>query len=210
MKIIRSILLFGATLLYLQSGAAATIKCWTNNEGYRECGNTVPPEYAQKETRTLNKRGLTTEVKPRAKTREELLREQQIVSEQQKIEAEEKRKKEEQAKKDRVLLSTFLKPEEILAARDRKIAVFDGYLELSQIALSNLKEKLDYEQRKVADLERQGQKIPDAAVKEIDSLRKQITDKEMFIRQKELEKEQLRQKYDDDYERFIELKAKRR
>jgi len=209
MKIISSILLASATLLYAQS-SVATIKCWTNNEGYRECGDYVPPEFAQQETRTLNKRGVTTEVKVRAKTREELLREQQIVSDKQRIEAAEKTARDKQAAKDRVLLSTFLKPEEIIAARDRKISVFDGYLELSQITLGNLMEKLDYEQRKVANLERRGQKIPAAAITEINSLRKQIDDKEAFIRQKELEKAELRKRYDVDHQRFIELMKQKR
>ncbi|MCW8826149.1 MAG: hypothetical protein OQK78_06960 [Gammaproteobacteria bacterium] len=209
MRIFRAILLFSATLFYLQSGVAA-IKCWTNNEGYRECGNAVPPEYAQKETRTLNDRGVTTAIKQRAKTREELLREQQMLTAKESKAQEEKRKRDEQDAKDRVLLSTFLKPEEILAARDRKIAVFDGYLELSQITLNNLNEKLNYEQSKVADLERQGQKVPEAAVTEINSLRKQIKDKEHFIAQKELEKQQLREKYDADHKRFIELMERQR
>ena len=51
---------------------AHAFKCWTNNEGVRECGNVVPPEYAQQKTRTINERGITTEVKERAKTKEEL------------------------------------------------------------------------------------------------------------------------------------------
>ena len=25
----------------------ARMKCWTNNEGVKECGDTVPPEYTQ-------------------------------------------------------------------------------------------------------------------------------------------------------------------
>lgn len=134
MKKLCSILMTSAVLLYAQSGVAA-IKCWTNNEGYRECGNIVPPEYAQKETRTLNKRGLTTEIKQRAKSREEILQERQERSEREQAETEAKQKREVQAASDRVLLSTFLTPEDIIAARDRKIAVFDGYLELSQITM---------------------------------------------------------------------------
>lgn len=80
MRKLSSILFASTVLLYAQSGLAA-IKCWTNNEGYRECGNSVPPEYAQKETRTLNQRGVTTEVRQRAKSREEVLREQRERSE---------------------------------------------------------------------------------------------------------------------------------
>lgn len=209
MKKLCSILITSAVLLYAQSGVAA-IKCWTNNEGYRECGNIVPPEYAQKETRTLNKRGLTTEVKQRAKSREEVLQERQERSEREKAETEAKQKREVQAASDRVLLSTFLTPEDIIAARDRKIAVFDGYLELSQITMKNLREKLEYEQSKVADSERLGKKISKAAIAEIKSLRKQIAAKEAFISQKELEKAQLTEKYDADHKRFTELMKKRR
>ena len=33
--------------------ASAGIKCWTNDDGVRECGNTVPPKYAQKAHREL-------------------------------------------------------------------------------------------------------------------------------------------------------------
>jgi hypothetical protein len=39
------------TLISLTCGfsltADAAIKCWTNKEGVKECGDTVPPEYAQ-------------------------------------------------------------------------------------------------------------------------------------------------------------------
>lgn len=206
---IRSILFVSATLLYAHSSVAA-IKCWTNHEGYRECGDYIPPEFAQQESRTLNERGVTTGIRKRAKTREELLREQQMVTDKQRIEAAEKKKRDAQAAKDRVLLSTFLKPEEIIAARDRKISVFDGYLELSQITLGNLMEKLEYEQRKVANLERRGQKIPAVAITEINSLRKQIEDKETFMRQKDLEKVELRKRYDADHQRFIELMKRKR
>jgi hypothetical protein len=209
MKKMLPILLAGSTLLYAQSGLAA-IKCWTNSEGYRECGNAVPPEYAQQETRTLNKRGLTTDIQSRAKSREEILEEKRIAEELMLKENEEKRNREEQAIRDGVLLATFLSPEEIVSARDRKIAVFDGYLELSLISIGNLTERLEEEQRKVAGLERSGQTVPDTTLEQIRSLRNQISVKEAFIRQKEGEKAQLRKKYDDDYKRFIELKGGKR
>jgi len=196
-------------MLYSQ-GSLAAIKCWTNSEGYRECGNIVPPEYAQKETRTLNKRGVTTSVKERAKTREELLREQQMISDKEQKELEEKRKKAEQEASDRVLLSTFLEPEGIIAARDRKIAVIDGYLDLTQITIAKLEGKLEEAQGKIAKLERQGKKISDEAIAEIKSLHKQVADKRAFILQKEREKEQLHIKYGADHKRFIELMNRKR
>ena len=52
-------------LSLLLSGALATpfanagIKCWTNKDGVRECGNAVPPEYAQQGHTVKDKQGLT-------------------------------------------------------------------------------------------------------------------------------------------------------
>ena len=61
-----------AMLIVLSSGAEATIKCWTNSEGVRECGNSIPPEYSQQGHTELNSQGVVIEENERAKTAEEL------------------------------------------------------------------------------------------------------------------------------------------
>ena len=48
------------------------IKCWHNKDGVRECGNAVPPEYAQQQSEEKDKSGLTVKTQERAKTQEEL------------------------------------------------------------------------------------------------------------------------------------------
>jgi hypothetical protein len=35
----------------------ADIKCWATRDGIRECGNTVPAEYAQQSHKELDKQG---------------------------------------------------------------------------------------------------------------------------------------------------------
>ncbi|MCK5639937.1 MAG: hypothetical protein KAJ19_04040, partial [Gammaproteobacteria bacterium] len=67
-----SLLLLTISLGFVPQAAIAGFVCWTNNEGMKECGNTVPPEYAQKETRKRDTQGRITEVKKRAKTRAEI------------------------------------------------------------------------------------------------------------------------------------------
>ena len=209
MKKILSISLAVVTLFYLQ-GAVAGFKCWTNSDGYRECGNTIPPEYAQGETRTMDERGMTTDVRKRAKTREEI-QEERLIAEEKKARAEEERKrKEEQDRKDRVLLATFLKAEEILTARDRMLAVYEGYIELSMISIGKLNRKLESEQGRAANFERNGKSVPDSLMEKINTIRGQIADKESYIRKNESEMALLNKKYGADYERFIELKGGRR
>ena len=52
--------------------AQAAIKCWTNKEGVRECGEKVPPEYSQSGFETRNTQGMVTEETERARTAEEI------------------------------------------------------------------------------------------------------------------------------------------
>ena len=70
-------LLFLLAMLLLSATAAqAKFKCWTNNEGVKECGNAVPPEYAQQGHEVMNKHGVARESK-KAKTLEELTQERE-------------------------------------------------------------------------------------------------------------------------------------
>jgi hypothetical protein len=193
--------------LALPLGAQAGIKCWTNSDGVRECGNMVPPEYAQKETRTLNDEGITTEVKARAKTPEELAAERARLEEEKRRQAEEEQRRREQQAYDRVLLSTFLSKEDILRSRDRKLSAIDATIEITRITIDKLNEKLNKEKGRAANLERQGKPIPESLQQDIASLQNQIGDKESYIASKEREKQQLIDKYAADLKRFLELKA---
>src|SRR3972149_4543035 len=83
-----------ATMLVIAADTvgAATVKCWTNNEGVKECGATVPPEYAQQEHKEINKQGIVVNVQERAKTDAEIAeakRQEELAEEERKL-AEEK------------------------------------------------------------------------------------------------------------------------
>jgi hypothetical protein len=54
------------------STANAGIKCWKNHEGVRECGNVVPPEFAQEGHEEKSKSGRTIGAQGRARSAEEL------------------------------------------------------------------------------------------------------------------------------------------
>jgi hypothetical protein len=200
-----SLLLCGSLLLPLSSQAA--IKCWTNHEGVRECGNMVPPEYAQQETRTIDKQGITTDIQERAKTPEELEAARKKAEEEKRIKAEEEARRKKQAAYDRVLLSTFLSEQDIMRSRDRKLSSIDASIEITRITIDKLQEKLDGEKKRAASLERSGKPVPERSKKDIDNLKKQIAEKNNFIASKGVEKQQLIEKYDADLKRFRELKS---
>lgn len=202
--------------LALPLTASAAIKCWTNKDGVRECGNAVPPEYAQQETRTINKRGITTEVTKRAMTEKERQKqarkqetEQAQLKKAEQKKAEEEQRRKQQAIRDRVLLATFLSEEEIKRSRERKLVAIDGNLEITRITIDKLQEKLEQEKARADKLKSQGKPLPERTQEDIDSLEQQLANKKSYAASREKERQALIDKYEADITRFRELKASR-
>lgn len=202
--------ILAASLLVSAAPATAAIKCWTNAEGVRECGNAVPPEYAQQRTRTLNERGITVNVRERARTAEELAEERRRAEEAARQQAEEERRLAKQAAYDNVLLSTFTTEEELIASRDRKLAAIEATIEVTKLSVQNIRDSMRSYQRRAADLERGGRPIPDDLKADIGNLQQQIDSKHEYVANKEKEMEALKAKYAGDLARFRELKSRAR
>lgn len=203
-------ILFLATAICLFSiplSSHAGIKCWTNKDGVRECGNAIPPEYSQQSSETINERGITVESKERALTKEELAEIQKKKDDEKQRAAEEAEKRKKQDAEDRVLLATFLSEEEIISARDRKLGLINGNIEVTNGTIDKLNSDLQEQRKKAANYERKGRTVPEGTLKEIASLERQIKNKEEFIAAKNAEKEVIREKYARDLDRFRELKA---
>ncbi len=193
--------------LLFTTSAQAKIVCWTNNEGIRECGNAVPPEYAQTETRTLNRRGMVTEVQERAKTPSEIAAEQAREAEEKRRLEEEEKQREAKLRYDRVLLSTYLTEEDIINSRNRKSNLFDASIEVTQVTINKLQEKLDEDQKQAEKLKKKGKEPTARLQQDITSLQQQIEEKKRFIKKKEQEKQELHQQYEAELTRFRELKG---
>ena len=65
------------SVLILANGVNARMKCWTNSEGVKECGDTVPPEYTQQGYQELSKEGIVKDETKRVKTKKELEKEKE-------------------------------------------------------------------------------------------------------------------------------------
>lgn len=183
--------------------AAAKIKCWTNNEGVRECGNVVPPEFAQKGHEEMNKQGLTVTTQERAKTPEEL--------EKERLEQEERERQAaleaEQARKDRVLLATFASEEDLKLAHQGKVAALDTQIKHTEANIAKLEGSLKKLVQDAASQERGGKKVSDQTKKEIKEVKRQIEEHRTFIEEREQEKIELSKSFEAELARFRRLKA---
>ena len=195
-------LFLAVTVLAFSGPANARIKCWTNQEGVKECGNNVPPEFAQKEHKEVSEQGVVMEEKERAKTEEELSEEKRLAD----IEAEETRKTEEQANKDKILMDTFSSVEDIEMTRDGKSAAIEAEIKTTNKRTEKIQAELDKRIEAAAAEERSGKAPEESLLQDIESLRRQIKNNESYIATKQADQAQIRESHELDITRFKDLK----
>lgn len=182
--------------------SAAAIKCWTNNEGVRECGETVPPEFAQQGHAVIKESGVVQETQ-RAKTPEELAEEERKAKEAADAAAAVK----EKARQDSILLATFSTIEDIERVRDEQVTALEATISVTKTRNAKIQEDLDKRIAAAAAEERAGKAPNEALLKDIESLRRQVANNESFVDAKHDEQDEIRAIYDAKIQRFKELKG---
>ncbi len=190
--------LLGLVLLLATGPAVAggRIKCWKNKDGVRECGQFVPPEYAQQRIEIINERGIVVDVIEAAKSREQLARE-----------AAERRRRAEQKRRDEILLNTFTTERDIELARKSRIQAIESIIAITNSNTRSLKANLAKVQKRAADFERSGETPPKELFEEMESLKRQIKDNQDFVAKKQRDIIALEKRFDADLKRFRELKG---
>ncbi len=198
-------LLTVSAFLISQPAFAAKFKCWTNNEGVKECGTYVPPEYSQKRIETRGTSGRVQEVEDRAKTEEELAEIERLA----KLKEIEDAKIAEQKKQDDILLKTFTRERDINMLRDSKVNVIEGIITVTKSNNKALQKKLEKLQKKAANIERRGKKPPKNLLEDMKSIIKSMKKNADSIEAKRKEQEIIRAKFAKDLKRFHFLKTKK-
>ena len=204
MNNLRYLLLLPALLCATAAFGDRTFK-WVDNEGQIHYGNRVPPEYAKLERKVINERGRTIKVYDALKTPEQRMEEKQLAE----TAAKNKVLAEKQAVHDRSLLATYSSEQDMLLAKNGKVAAVDALLQLTNSRVESMKERLLGLTEEAATYERSGKALPASLESQINNLRKQITTNEAFIKEKESERNTIVRKFNDDIKRYIELTAEK-
>jgi len=204
MNTIKSSLIFFISIGYL-APTQASIKCWNNDTGIRECSFTVPLKYAGREIQIMNSQGQVIRTIPADKTPEE----KKKAAELAKIEAEKKRIKDERRRQDIILLNTFTSVDDIVLSRDAKISAIESIIKISESNRTRQQKALDKYTRRAGNFERKSRKVPDSILKEIENSKNKIKAMDDFIDNRKQEKLIIFQKYQRDINRFKELKSLR-
>jgi len=202
MNNLRFLLLLPALLGTSTAFAERTFK-WIDSDGHVHYGNRVPPEYAKQERKVMNKRGRTIQVYEAAKTPEQWESEQQLKEEA----ARNKIIADKQAVHDRSLLATYSSEQDMLLAKNGKVAAVDALLQLTNSRIVSMQERLHILTEEAATYERSGKALPASLQSQLKNLREQLIVNEAFVKEKELERLAISKQFDADIARYIELTA---
>jgi 23S rRNA A1618 N6-methylase RlmF len=196
-----SCLILLPALLASAEALAERIYKWVDENGEIQYGDRVPPRYASKQRILINDQGRTVKVYAAAQTPEEKSTAEALAKKQ----AEARKLAEQQAIRDHSLLSTYSSEEDMLSARDGKVASVTALIQLTNSRIESMQKRLTELTEDAAEFERSGKKLPEGLVSQIKNIREQIQQNEEFARHKRLEKEQIARKFAEDIKRYREL-----
>ncbi|MDO6444052.1 MULTISPECIES: DUF4124 domain-containing protein [unclassified Marinobacter] len=195
-----------ASALLLTLGVVAHTKAgmyrYTDETGQVVISNTIPQQATKRGYDILNSNGRVVEVIPPAPTEDEIAAR----------EAEKQRQEELaiQREQDAKLLKRFSHPDQAIRAMHRKLDELRGLVQLKRGNISVISSQLDSEQSRAANMERSGQKIPDATLDKIRRLESQIRDIEREISWQNQETDALMQSYEEDVKRLEKITGETR
>jgi hypothetical protein len=200
-KLLNLIIFFMLCEMILANHVSARMKCWTNSEGIKECGDKIPPEYTQQGYQEISKGGVVLEEKERIKTKEELKKAKKEAA----IIAREKDEERNKKAHDKMLLETFASIKEIEIARDQKIEAVESTIKITQKRIIKLQYLLDDELNENTvnkQIDGENKKFNNA-----ESLKEQIFDNKKFIKNKIDEQGKIKKTYLEYISRFKKLKG---
>jgi len=199
---IRYLVFLPAFLVVTAVSAERTFK-WVDEEGNIHFGDRVPPRYANREREEINQQGRTVKVYEAPKTAEEKAE----IRRQAELDAAEKERAKKRTIHDRSLLATYSSEEDMLMARDGKIASVDALIQLTNSRIDSSRKRLLTLETEAAEFERSGKPVPKILQSQITTARSQLIDNEAFVIAKEKEKQVITEKFSADISRYRELKG---
>jgi hypothetical protein len=175
---------------------------WVDEQGVVHYTDQIPPTQVDKGHTSLSDKGVPLETVPPAQTLDELKREQEL----KRLRAEQERLLEQQRAADRVLLSSFRSVDDLIMARDGKLASVDVVIGVARGNIRREQERLAQLRSEAADLERAGRPIPPHMDEGIAKTERAIRDAYTSIVERERQKEEIRVAFDRDHKRFRQLK----
>jgi len=191
------------TVLVVSAPAAAKMYKWVDDKGTTHYGETIPPEYANKDRAELDKSGRVINKKEVLSPEERLAKEQ-----------EELKKREdtataiEQKRRDKALINTYSNTNEIDLARSRNLQQVEGRINSTSSQIKMASDNLLAFQKEADALTKAGKKIHPTLQEDLKESQARLNKLQQELEKFKAEKAAVEARYDADKVRYKELTGK--
>lgn len=182
---------------------AAKMYKWVDDNGVTHYGETIPPEYANKDRSELNKSGRV--VKKQEVLTPEELRAKEAADAQKRSDEEAVL---EQKRRDKALVNTYSNTKEIDLARSRNLQQVDGRIGSFNAQLKMANDNLLGLQKEADARTKSGKTVPPSLKEDIQESQARLAKLQQDLEKSKAEKAALEARYDADKARYKELTGK--
>lgn len=180
--------------------AAAKMYKWVDDQGVTHYGETIPPEYANKDRSELNKSGRVIKKEEVLTPEERRDKEQEAVKKREEAAAAL-----EQKRRDKALLNTYSNEKEIDLARNRNMQQVDARINSVASQVKMASDNLLGHQNEADNLTRANRKIPKDLQEELQEAKARLDKAQQDLDKAKAEKVAIEARYDADKARYKEL-----
>ena len=181
---------------------------WVDEKGEVHYGDTVPPQFANRDRNVLNDKGVRVGFEEGEVTPEE----RAALEARKAAEEIDRAAKEETARRDRMLLATYLTVMDIEDLRNRRIELLESQIKVTELYLANLRKRLVSLQAEAGNYKpytarENAPQIPPNLALDISRTTASINLYEQTLSRTRSDQTHLRTAFDNDIARFRELKG---
>ena len=183
--------------------AAAKMYKWVDDNGTTHYGETIPPEYANKDRAELNKAGRVVDKKEVLTPEERRAKELEDIKKREDEEAAV-----EQKRRDKALLNTYSSVKEIDLARTRNLQQVEARLNSINSQLKMAGDNLAGLQKEADGYARASKQIPASLQEDLQESQARLTKLKQDMEKSKAEKATVEARYDAEKTRYKELTGK--
>ena len=180
--------------------AEAKLYKWVDDKGKTHYGETIPPEYADRDNVLLNEKGRI--IKRNEKLTAEGKKAQEETEAKKRVEDETAK---EQRRKDKMLLNTYSNEKEIDLARDRNLQQVEALINSIQLLQKSAQESLENYQTEAKENTASGKKIPASLRSDIADAENRINRLKSRLTKAQEKADKVRTDFGEDKKRYREL-----
>ena len=204
----KKILLMCVVLLITGVATAKKMYKWVDENGRVHYSDKVPPDQVKQAREEFNKEGVVIDQVARAKTKEELAADAEAAKMAEE-KAEQERLEQVRLSKERSqILKSYVSEDQIVRIKEERLEALSRNIEMANENLAIQKKNHQDLLKRAADKERNGEVVSETFLGQIETVKKQIAYQEEYIKDKETEKSEITEKYDNDLVKYRKYTGK--